>query len=385
MVVNSFMDSIHGGDIYTNGVFKGRKLLDFSSNINPLGIPNSFEKRLMEGLLCAQNYPDIEYREVRIEIIKYLKNYYKFFHVKSFKADFDADFRKSIDFDENNLVLGNGAAEIIDLVIACHKKILIVVPSFVEYEIDASRHGLFIEYFYLEGNMNINYEKLLKQVHNVDAVIIGNPNNPNGAVIDKNKFLSIIEYCEENNKTIIIDEAFIEFTNNYGCSFLEEATRYKCIFLIRALTKFYAMPGIRFGYGVSKNADILDKIRYLQNPWNINCFAELAVKTVLRDENYIASSLAWIKKEKLFMSHHLKTYTFIEKVYDTESNFILCKLNDINCNKVYEFCLENGLLIRRANNFRGLDENYMRLAIKDREKNIRALSIMKMFDDKMFL
>lgn len=104
---------IHGGDIYTDGVFKGRKLLDYSSNINPLGLPKGFSENIGEAIKNAVRYPDIKYRE----LIKNIREY-----TGVLKADF---------------VLGNGAAEIIDLSISCFKSILIVVPSFAEYELDA--------------------------------------------------------------------------------------------------------------------------------------------------------------------------------------------------------------------------------------------------------
>lgn len=96
-----------------------------------------------------------------------------------------------------NIVLGNGASEIIDISISLFKSILIVVPSYVEYEMDAKRWNCRIEFSYLSSNMEIDYDDIMSKLTGVDSIIIGNPNNPNGGVIDKNKFQPILDFCEK--------------------------------------------------------------------------------------------------------------------------------------------------------------------------------------------
>lgn len=344
---------IHGGDIYTEGIFKGRKLLDYSSNINPLGLPQSFVHNIDEALKNAEVYPDINYRNV----IKSIKEY--------------------IGLNSAGIVLGNGASEIIELSISLFKTILIVVPSYVEYELDAKRYGIKTKFSYLSESMEINYEDIFSKLKEVDALIIGNPNNPNGGIIDKNKFRGILDFCEENGKKVIIDEAFIEFTANVDFSFVNECEKYSCIFIIRAMTKFFSMPGVRLGYGITRNEDMINKIKSKQNPWNVNCFAEMAAVHCLKDEKYIKESLLWIKEEREFFTQELKKIDFIERVFCAMGNFVLCKLKDIDENELYDYCLRCGIVIRRAGNFRGLDESFIRLAIKDRISNRRLLSTFK--------
>ena len=350
-------DFIHGGDVYTEGILKGIELLDYSSNINPLGIPLSFKDKIDEALLSVTRYPDIKYRELTKDLMQY------------------------IDCSPNLLyeyfVLGNGAAEVIDLLISCFKNVLIVVPSFAEYEINAKKWGCTIEYSCLKEDMDFNYEDILQKLKTSDALIIGNPNNPCGNIIDKESFSAILDYCEQNGKTIIIDEAFVEFTGHIDSSFIKEIDRYKCIFIIRALTKFFALPGIRFGYGISKNTDLISKIKGKQNPWNINCFAETAAKYVLKDSEYLEKSLEWIKQERNYLPGKLREIGFIEKVYDTHANFVLCKLRNLDGEKLYKLCLERGVSIRRAGNFRSLDDSYVRFAIKDRKSNERFIGVLK--------
>jgi threonine-phosphate decarboxylase len=350
----------HGGDIYTDGVLKGKDLMDFSSNINPLGAPEGFKKNICEAIENVDKYPDIEYRELKKSIKNYLENYDYYFGKNTFKSN--------VKLELNNIVLGNGASEIIDMAISCFKSICIVVPSFIEYEKNALKWGCSIVYSKLNSYMNLDYEDILEKIKHVQCLIIGNPNNPNGQVIDKKKFKTILNYCEENEKTIIIDEAFVEFTGNASLSFLNEIENYNCLFIVRALTKFFALPGIRFGYGISKNKNIIFSIKRKQNPWNINCFAETAAKYVLNDCKYISKSLNWIASERKFMEENLKKINIIDRVYTTYSNFVLCRLLGVDSHELYEFCLKKGALIRKCENFRGLDKRYIRLAIKDREK-----------------
>lgn len=343
----------HGGDIYTDGIFKGIELLDYSSNINPLGLPKGFSENIGEALKNAVRYPDIKYRE----LIENIRNY--------------------TGIQKAEVVLGNGAAELIDLSISCFKSILIVVPSFVEYELDAQKWHNTIEYSYLSADMELNYVDIMEKISKVQALIIGNPNNPNGGIIDKKKFQDILNFCEKEGKTIIIDEAFIEFTGDIQDSFTKLTENHKCLFIIRAITKFFAMPGVRFGYGLSSDEKLIRKIREKQNPWNINCFAEVAVKYSLNDNDYIKKSLRWIEEEKSFLATELKKILWIKTIFPSRANFILCKLNNINEEQVYNFCIKQGIIIRKAHNFRGLDESFIRLAIKERVSNEKLLEVLK--------
>ncbi|KHO39859.1 aspartate aminotransferase [Clostridium tetani] len=355
----------HGGDIYTDGILKGRKLIDFSSNINPLGIPKSFTENIQEAIDNLNKYPDIKYRTLKGNIVEYIN--------KS-KVLFQRD-KKVIEngyieiVDENSIVLGNGAAEIIDLVISTLKRIMIITPSFGEYEENAEKHGCEILYVNSTENMDYDYESILNNLNKVDGIILGNPNNPDGRILKEEEFKPILDYCEKNNKLVIIDEAFIEFVGDMSKSYVEKIKNYKCLFIIRALTKFYAMPGIRFGFGISRDKKVIEEIKSLQNPWNINAFAEVAAKYVLKDKEYIKKSLQWITEEREILLEEIRKLGFIEKAYNSNGNFILCKLKNIDCEQLYDLCLKEDIVIRKCDNYKGLDKSFVRVAIKDRQTN----------------
>lgn len=357
----------HGGDIYTEGLLKGRELIDFSSNINPLGIPESFIEHLDEAVKCLNRYPDIQYRELKYNLREYINKSTMLFNNQE-----GHEFVR-----EEYIVVGNGAAEVIDVVISRLKSVLITTPSFGEYEEDALKWGLNISYSNLTERMEYNYEDIIIKLSKVDALIIGNPNNPNGSIINKEKFKKILDFSEKNKKRVIIDEAFIEFVGDINQSFVDELKNYKCLFIIRALTKFYSMPGIRLGFGLCRDVEFVENIKARQNPWNINSFAEVAAKYVLKDKEYIQKSLNWIREERCYLSEELKTIPLIEEVYKTHGNFILCKLKNIDCYKFYDMCLKKNIVIRKCDNYKGLGKEYIRIGIKDRITNHMLISVIE--------
>lgn len=351
---------IHGGDVYSEGLLKGRELIDFSSNINPLGVPKSFLDNMNKAVEALVRYPDIEYRKLIESLNLYIRETYKVSYLT-----------------QDNFVLGNGASEVIDLCIGHSKKVLILTPSFLEYELSAVKAMCEILYSSLNENMDYDYEDINNKLREVDSLIIGNPNNPNGGILDKDKFKEILNYCEKNKKIVVVDEAFIEFTGDREHSVIKGLEKYNCLIIIKAITKFFAMPGIRFGYGISSNKSLIKQLKAKQNPWNINCFAEIAAIYALTDKEYTASSLKWIEEERKFLELELSKLKCINRVYKTHANFILCKLKGIDCNTLYERCLKKQILIRRASNFKGLDENFVRFAVKDRKNNATLINALK--------
>lgn len=344
---------LHGGNIYKLKRDSGIEVLDYSSNINPLGVPNSFKKAVMENFESLEKYPDIDYVELRTSIGKY----------------------NGCSLD--SVVVGNGATEILFLYMKGikAKKVLIVAPTFAEYERAAKVAGKEVNFFPLNRDFSLDEDKLLEFITDEDVVVMCNPNNPTGKFQNLEKIRKIADFLERKNKKLFIDEAFIEFVDNWKdkTAFL---LKNKNIFILRALTKFFALPGVRLGYGLTHDEDILNEIKNIREPWSVNGVAEIAGKTMLLDSLYIHETEEWIKKEKIWFYEELCKLENIE-VTSTETNFILVKLLNDNAKNFRKKMIENGVLVRDASNFMFLDESYIRLAIKDREKNERVLSALK--------
>lgn len=154
------------------------------------------------------------------------------------------------------------------------------------------------------------------------------------------------------------------------------------MFVTRAFTKFFAIPGLRLGYGIYFDKSLEKKITEKKEPWSVNNIAEMAGITVLDDTEYIERTLNWITEEKKYMYEKLDEISGI-KPYKTEVNFICVKIKDeliskgLNVKKLREKMMEEGILIRDASNFKFLDERFFRLAIKDRRSNDRVIEALK--------
>ena len=376
----------HGGNIYK--VFREKSLkeiLDYSSNINPYGIPEGLKKRIIENLEILERYPDPDYVELR-EKLANLNN-----------------------VNLSDIILGNGATEIIFLFMKVinPKKILIVSPTFGEYEravkateipgdiVSLSCSGdnknienkeIEIEYFELKesDDFKLNIGNLKNQLEKkYDLLIICNPNNPTGKFLKLAQTEEILKECNKYDTKLFIDEAFIEFlADGMKESIINTEENKKNLFVTRAFTKFFAIPGLRLGYGMYFDKELEQKISEKKEPWSVNNIAELAGLTVLDDTEYIEKTLKWITKEKIYMYEKLNEISGI-KVYETEVNFITGKIDEklflegLNVKILREKMLEQGILIRDASNFNFLDERFFRLAIKDRASNERVIEAMK--------
>ena len=388
----------HGGNIYK--IFREkniREILDYSSNINPYRIPESLKKKINENMEILERYPDPDYVELRSKLASLNK------------------------VDISDVILGNGATEVIFLFMKVirPKKILIVSPTFGEYERavkaterveDSSILGdsnkkkddeksfgkqkIEIEYFELKENddFKLNIGNLKNELaKKYDLLIICNPNNPTGKFLKLDETEEILKECNKYNTKLFIDEAFIEFlSDNLKESIINTKENKQNLFVTRAFTKFFAIPGLRLGYGIYFDKSLEKKIAEKKEPWSVNNIAEMAGITVLDDAEYIEKTLKWITEEKKYMYEQLNKISEI-KPYETEVNFITVKINEelfskgMNVKKLREKMLEQVILIRDASNFKFLDERFFRLAIKDRESNNKVIRVLKEIMNKAIL
>ncbi|MDO4690763.1 MAG: histidinol-phosphate transaminase [Fusobacterium sp.] len=353
------MKDLHGGNIYKFQREGKKDILDYSSNINPLGVPQKFIDIGKESFDKLVNYPDPYYIELRKKI-----------------AEFNL-------INMDNIIVGNGATEILFLYMRAlrPKKVLLLAPCFAEYERALKSISAEIKYFELKEDDNFypNIKNLKKEIekNDYDLLLFCNPNNPTGQFIKLKDIKEIVKVCENKNIKIFVDEAFIEFIENW-----KEKTvsllKNKNIFIMRAFTKFFAIPGLRLGYGIAFDEKILKKMWEEKEPWTVNTFANLAGIIMLDDKKYIEKTEKWISEEKKFIYKKLNDFQYI-KAYKTECNFILIKLFNISSSSLRNKMIEKNILIRDAANFKFLNESFVRLAIKDRKSNLKMLSILAEF------
>lgn len=320
-------------------------IIDFSSNVNP-HIISDLGKYVLEGLEKSRSYPDINYTNLRNNISDYIK------------------------VDSELIIPGNGATEIIYLLMKSIKRRLAILnPTFSEYGRGAKLNNLEIIDFHLkeENNFSIDLDEVQKNMDKFDSLFICNPNNPNGKVKDLNELLDLMI---ENDKLLIVDETFMEFVGEEEkYSLINKIEQTPNLFILKAVTKFFGMPGLRLGYGVTSNKQIINNIYEYKEPWTINSFAENLSNYLFKDKEYINGSKDYYINERKFMLEELRKISRL-KVYDTDTNFVLIKLDDDEANSLkLELFEKYNILIRDASNFIGLDKSYIRVAIKSHNDN----------------
>ena len=320
-------------------------IIDFSSNVNP-HIISDLGKYVLEGLEKSRSYPDINYTNLRNNISDYIK------------------------VDSELIIPGNGATEIIYLLMKSIKRRLAILnPTFSEYGRGAKLNNLEIIDFHLkeENNFSIDLDEIQKNMDKFDSLFVCNPNNPNGKVKDLNELLDLMI---ENDKLLIVDETFMEFVGEEEkYSLINKIEQTPNLFILKAVTKFFGMPGLRLGYGVTSNKQIINNIYEYKEPWTINSFAENLSNYLFKDKEYINGSKDYYINERKFMLEELRKISRL-KVYDTDTNFVLIKLDDDEANSLkLELFEKYNILIRDASNFIGLDKSYIRVAIKSHNDN----------------
>ncbi|HEX9058654.1 MAG TPA: threonine-phosphate decarboxylase CobD [Clostridia bacterium] len=348
----------HGGDIYSAAKLYGyniQDILDFSANINPLGVPKGLKEKIISSIDSLVNYPDTDCRVLKEAISKYL----------------------NITYD--NIIPGNGASELIYLLfeVLSPKKVVIPAPSFCEYAKAAGRYGSLIHYIRLkeENDFRLDIDELINNMpSDTDAVMLCNPNNPTSTLASKDDLKHLIEYAREKNIYVIVDEAFIELTEGSNDnSIVRYVKDYDNLFVLRAFTKIFAIPGLRLGYLIG-NREKINLMWDKKIAWSVNSLALCVGEYLGESCEYLQKTQEWLSNERLWFYLELSRIHGI-KVFKPSTNFILIKLLDLytSSSEIKESLAKRGILIRNADNFEFLNDRSIRIAIKDRESNIKFL------------
>ena len=274
---------------------------------------------------------------------------------------------KYIDINPDFIIPGNGATEVIYLLMKSIKKRLAIInPTFSEYRRSAKLNNLDIIDLELESNFKLNIDIIKENIERFDSLFICNPNNPSGNVQDLKELVNLLG---KHNKVLIIDETFMEFVEDESKhSLVKYIESNKNIFIIKAVTKFFGMPGLRLGYGLTSNAEIMNKI---------NSFADILSNFIFEDREYIKDSKEYYIKERSYMLQELRNIRNI-KVYDTDANFILIRTYKKTAKELKKDLFKQGnILVRDASNFIGLDDSFIRVAIKSHKDNKILIENMK--------
>lgn len=353
----------HGGDLVRAArqwKQDGGDLLDFSSNINPLGPPEGLLEHLCESLPDIVNYPSPQARELREKIALFLN------------------------VPEEELLVGNGANELIHLLLLWQRprQVLIPAPSFSEYERAAVLSGAAVERYSLLPGELFDPVALGSMLKEGDLLVICNPNNPTGVLYRRRDLLPLVEAAKDLGVKIMIDESFIPLTGHPEESLRDLQS--ENLWVTLSLTKLWSLPGLRLGCLIGPAGEV-QKLTRWGDPWRVNILAQKAGLFCLKQKKYLEKTLALIEKERNFLTGRLlETGCF--RVFEGAANYLLVQGTD-PAFKVADFqdCLaRQGVLIRRADNFYKLDQTYFRIAVRKRDENQRLIQEIENYVKKQY-
>ena len=350
----------HGGNVYK--VAHERhipvdRIVDFSANINPLGPPAVVRRAIRLALKQIVHYPDPDCRQLRQALAQ------------------------QCGVDPDMILVGNGSTELIHLVprALAIKSALIIGPTFEEYARALMDAGGTVQYVHArrEDRFRPPVKEILRELSvkrtSIDAVFLCNPNNPTGQVFTKPAMRELADAMERRQSWLIVDEAFIDYCQEQSAvSMLKDHPR---MVVLRSLTKFYAMPGLRIGYllGASK---VVDQLKERQPPWSVNSLAQEVSCAILRDHAYAIKSRACMEKERSRFIKGLRSLPGV-RIYPSAANFVLIELPAwTSAGMTADRLASRRLLVRDCSSLPGLSAYMIRVAVRTGKENRRLLTAL---------
>jgi threonine-phosphate decarboxylase len=325
-------------------------LIDFSANINPLGPPAGVWQAIREALPAIVAYPDPKARQLKNALAEKLK------------------------LEVEQIAVGNGAAEILYAVLRALRPqtVGLIQPSFTEYREAADLLEARIIAVQTEDRHDFrpDLSELLAVCEQADLFIAGYPNNPDGQLLPIDWLVQMAEVLRRHGGYLLVDEAFIDFVP-MAKSMLDQLDQYPNVTLLRSMTKYYAIPGLRLGYALADRT-LIQRFERELPPWSVNGLAQAAGRAALTDERFEQRTREWLRAERPFLLEGLGRLAGI-KVYRGEANFILFRCG---CPDLQTRLGRAGILIRSCANYPGLSEQFYRIAVRSREENQRLLEQM---------
>jgi threonine-phosphate decarboxylase len=350
----------HGGRI-AEYVDSAQPVVDFSANLNPMGTPDvPTTIREIEGIF---HYPDNNYPKLR-----------------AVSADFVEACSRTCGttrITAENIVPANGSSELIRLfaetVIERGDSVIIPAPTFDEYAFQCRLFGADVQYR--------DYSKILElsegQISDASAVFLCNPNNPTGDLIAGDDVRQLSDRCSDAETFLFVDEAFIELSDPTH-SVAHAVFDSDFIVVLRSLTKVFAVPGLRLGFGIASRtvAELLNHARLV---WNVGAPAEAIGREMMgacMKEDYLKRSITLIQKERRYLMEAFTSRGF--SPHESAVNFILVDIGStgMDSEEVVRRMAGNGILVRDCATFQGLDGRYIRVAVRTREENRMLMRVI---------
>ena len=324
----------------------------YNSNLNPMGIPETVKKALSENIESIIRYPVDYYSNLKKAISAY------------------------VSCGEENVILGNGLSDLLRLSssLIIPKKALLLVPSATEYENVLNIFGCDIDYYELNEDKDFVLDVkdfVTKLDSSYDMIILGNPNNPTSQIISREDMMFIADACKQLDIFLVIDEMYIEFTEDYNeLTSIPLTKEYDNIIVLRSVSKFFAVPGLRMAYAIMNNPEYKAILDVTSTPNSVSTLTAAACIAMFTDDKYIKESRSTIHTERNLIFSAMSTNKNV-KLFKPYANFMLTKLlkDDVYAKDIEEHCKLKGIIIRNCDNIRGLDNKYIRFCFMKPNQN----------------
>lgn len=336
----------HGGDIYQDEV-----VLDYSSNINPFGTPEGVIDAMRSALQDVRNYPDPYCRDLVRAI-------------SSFEQ-----------VPQEHILCGNGAAELVYAYCRAAKlnRAVELAPTFSEYSSALKRVGCRVDRYVLrKGNYFVLDEGFLEYLNErkPQAVFLCNPNNPTGCLIPMDLLERILEFCHQYSVRLFVDECFLDLSDD-GVSMKGYLKNHPELFILKAFTKSFGMPGVRLGYCLTSDGDLLEKMSRETQPWNVSLLAQAAGVAATQERTFISKAKNLIMSERAWLTEELEALGFW--VCPSKANYLLFKANP----GLDASLRECGIAIRNCDNYHGLSSGWYRVAVRLGRQNEQLIAAIE--------
>ncbi|MFC0228394.1 threonine-phosphate decarboxylase CobD [Serratia aquatilis] len=355
--------SEHGGNVLEMALKIGLNpadIIDFSANINPLGMPASLKAAIIAHLTSVECYPDVEYRQLHAAL---------------------ARAHRCL---PENIMAGNGATELIYAIVnqIRPRTALLLTPGFAEYRRALQRVGCQIQDYPLDEACGFQPDERLLHVlveQRPDCLFLATPNNPTGLMPDPTLLQDILAICRQQQIALVVDEAFIDFLPDVA-GLIPQIDDFPGLYILRSLTKFFAIPGLRLGYLVSSDRQGLQQMKQLREPWTINAYAALAGEVILNDLAYIQQTHQWLAQQRAWLFDALATLPQL-RIWPGAANYIFLRCLRPGLD-LQQALLQHRILIRHCGNYPGLSCDYYRVAIKSEAANRTLIAALRqVFND----
>ena len=324
----------------------------YNANLNPMGVPDSVIKALGNNLDAVIRYPEDYHSNLKSSIANYTG------------------------CEPNHIILANGSSHLLHKFIRtiAPKKAMILTPTFSEYEKVLKIYGCEVCFYQLDESKNYEFDLMdfvTKLDSSIDMIIINNPNNPTSQIISRDDLDTLAEVCKELEAFLVVDEMYIEFTEDYdNLTCVPLVKNYDNLVILRSISKFFAVPGLRLGYAIISNQTYIDKMNALTELGGVSSLTAAACTQMFKDKEYIIKSRLQIHTERSLIYSAMSTSKKVQ-LFKPYANFMLVKLLDENvtADKVAENCNLKGIVIRNCENIKGLSNKYIRFCFMKPEQN----------------